>query len=278
MEIHIPILMDVTLSIANSPHGGEKYPTSRLQKGLLMSIQGQDLAEEAVGFGLPVVKQGLKAFFPGDVELEYTHAGTAWNITALYTLDLEEKITLPGNRVLVSKLVYALKYFLAAAIRRFPPIRRALTGLSASLHRSFGWQTSYKKGKFAARVKMTYRINEETGILDIRADLEVLDRDGVTEVIIMNEQGARGFDEYWDSSGVILKGDKIGIWDEVTAGEARFTNSRHKLAFSLTRVPGARLFRGREHVDSRLAWSGFGLSFSPSSRRAECQVKVEKLV
>ena len=91
--------------------------------------------------------------------------------------------------------------------------------------------------------------------------------DSVTEVIVMNEQGAHYFDEYQDSSGNHLVGKEIGCWDEVSAEEATFSSSAQRIAFTVHAVPGARLFRGRELVGSRLAWAGFGYSFPPSVRR-----------
>lgn len=41
--------------------------------------------------------------------------------------------------------------------------------------------------------------------------------EGCREIIIMNEQGANSFDTYKDSDGLILKGNKIGSWDEIKA-------------------------------------------------------------
>ncbi len=78
----------------------------------------------------------------------------------------------------------------------------------------------------------------------------------------------------FDSSGVKLSDEQIGIWDEVTAEEAGFSSSAHGLAFSLQRLPGSRLFRGRERIDSRLAWSGFGYSIPASVRSFKCTVRI----
>ena len=66
----------------------------------------------------------------------------------------------------------------------------------------------------------------------------------ITEVVVMNEQGAHHFDLYRDSSGTLLRGKEIGCWDEVTAERASFISETHRLAFTLQQVKGARLFGG----------------------------------
>ena len=100
--------------------------------------------------------------------------------------------------------------------------------------------------------------------------------ESLTEVIVMNEQGAHFFDQYRDSSGARLSGKEIGCWDEVTAEEASFASSTHRVAFNLPQVPGARLFRGRELIGSRLAWAGFGYSFPPTLQWIELHGQVRK--
>lgn len=81
-------------------------------------------------------------------------------------------------------------------------------------------------------------------------------KEGCTEVNIMNEQGANHFDRYCDSNGLFLKGNAIGTWDEIFADEASFIDSGDNIVFTLKQVKGARMFRGRELVEGRLAWSG----------------------
>jgi hypothetical protein len=77
----------------------------------------------------------------------------------------------------------------------------------------------------------------------------------------MNEQGAHYFDRYQDSDGISAVGKEIGIWDQVGAANATFVDLDHQISFSLPQVDGANLYRGRELIGRRLAWSGFGYSF-----------------
>jgi len=277
MKINIPVSNDLSLTIANKPDEGTAYPTSHLQKGLLLGFRGLDLAEEAVGFGIPVLKRGFQTLFTGNVELGLIRNDSTWVVTALYTIDLMEKLARQGRPGLDNKLLYAVKNSMAAFIRRFPHVREFLTALSGGLRGLFGWETTYEKAAFSTQVRMTYTFDEQTKQLTIEADLAGLPQDGVTEVVIMNEQGAHYFEEYRDSSGTNLSGKEIGCWDEVTGEEAAFICSTHRVAFSLQKVVGARLFRGRELVGSRLAWAGFGYSFPPTTSRFGYIVRIEKL-
>ena len=277
MDLNLPIFQDLTLKIADKPDKQKIYPTARLQKGLVMHYRGLDLAEEAVGFGLPVLKQGLQAIFPGNVKLELIQRDSSWVLTAMYTMNLVEKIARPGSASLKSKYLYAAKNTLADFIRRFPLARAPLTGLSNGLRSLFGWETTFEDAGSSGQVRMVYTVHEPVGILLVEADTGSLSNDAITEVTVMNEQGAHFFNQYHDSSGTCLSGEKIGCWDQVTAEEAGFVSYAHGVAFSLRQVAGARLFRGRELIGSRLAWAGFGYSFSPSARGLSYRVKLEKL-
>ncbi len=277
MEITLPIFHDLSLRIADQPNERSAYPTWRLQKGLLMSLAGQDLAEEAVGFGMPVLNQGLQTIFPGDIQLNLPHRDSNWEVTATYTMNLVEKIARRGAAGVNSKGLYAAKNLLAAFIRQVSPARAPLTVLSSVLRRFFGWETIYEYAGDGSEVRMLYRLDEQEQVLRVEAVIISPSQPGVTELIVMNEQGAHAFDQYRDSSGTCLSGEKIGCWDEVSAEEASFLSSTHRVAFCLPRVAGTRMFRGRELIGSRLAWAGFGYSISPSRGGFRYTIRFEKI-
>jgi hypothetical protein len=277
MKISITISQDLSLTIGDQRSKRILYATSHLQKGLAMNYRGLDLAEEAVGLGLPVLKQGLKTYFPGGLELTSLEGEATHRVTALYTINLVEKFARAGKASVGNRPFYAVKNSLAAFIRCFPPARGFLTALSSDLRRLFDWETIYEQDGFSARVGMTYTFEKKTGVLAIEADLAGLPQGNVTEVIVMNEQGAHYFDQYRDSNTLHLSGKDIGCWDEVTADEAGFASSSHRVAFTLPRIPGARFFRGRELIGSRLAWAGFGYSIPPTTKRFNYLVRIERL-
>ena len=275
MEIDIPLSRRLSLRIADFALDGGAYPTARLQKGWLLKSGGADLAEEAVGFGLPVLKQGLMTVFPGQVELQTVRQGPKWLINARFALNRVEKIARRGNGSVASGLFYVAKNSLAMYMVSHPPARGILTAVSNGLRRQFGWETTYEDAGFSTQVTMSYALDEQRRSLAIEADLSQLPPRGITEVILMNEQGAHLFDRYRDTGGTQLSGNEIGSWDEVRAREATFVSSTQQTAFTVHQVPGARLFRGRELIGSRLAWAGFGHAFPPSLSKFGCAVEIE---
>ena len=108
-------------------------------------------------------------------------------------------------------------------------------------------------------VRATYRITGSK--IDVILKFPLID--GCTEKIVLNELGANWFDAYEDSDGLILKGNEIGSWDEIHAEYAAFFDHADGLSFTLKKVEGARMFRGRELVPGRLAWSGLAYVLPP---------------
>jgi len=273
--IEIPLFQGLSLNIIDAPSNKKAYPTAGLQKGFLLMDHGQELAEEAVGFGVPVLKRGLQTIFPGAVTLTCLQQDTSWNITALYKLDLVERISRADKSPVKNKFFYVVKDGLAALIRLLPILRSPLTAISSQLRRSFKWATIYTLAGFSTGLKVLYKLDTETGRVGIEIELRDLPPE-ITELMVMNEQGAHVFNRYQDTSGILLQEQEIGCWDEVNAQEAWFESTAHQVSFRLCQVKGARLFRGRELVGSRLAWAGFGYSFSPSIQSFRYEMRIEK--
>jgi hypothetical protein len=276
VELSIPLFDGLSLRTDQSAGAG-KYPTARLQKGLLLADGDHDLAEEGVGFGVPVLKRGVVTVFPGSVELAAHRAGEFWEVTAAYEMNLVERLAKPGGGRVRSDALHAAKNTLAALHRRSRLLRGPLAVTSAALRHAFGWVTTYEETPSCATLSVTHTIGVDAGTMDVSVDLTGLRGDEFTEVVLMNEQGARCFDRYRDSSGADLRGVDIGTWDPVAAAKASFVCDARSVAFSLGQIDGARLCRGRELVGSRLAWSGFGYSLPPICGRFSYRLKVERL-
>ena len=157
MGIEIPLTQGLSLNIGDSYFDGKVYPTASLQKGFLLVDHGQALAEEAVGFGVPVLKSGLQTIFPGAATLSWEQSDGIWEITALFKLNLVERISKVDQPVVKSKLFYASKNGLAALIRGLPSLRGLLTALSSHLRQLFGWETIYSPASFSTDLQRQYK-------------------------------------------------------------------------------------------------------------------------
>jgi hypothetical protein len=267
----------LSLRIADEA-AGTPYPTRRLQKGLLLYAGEQELAEEGIGLGVPILKRGVQTIFPGDVRLRSGASGDAdpvREIAATYRLDLVERLAKARGGSVRPRALYAAKDSLAALHRRVPALRRPLAAVSSAGRRALGWSTTYEPSAFRTDVPVTYACCEGGCTVVVTADLTGLAEAGVTEVVLMNELGAHEFDLYEDTDGTSLRGTAIGTWDVVAAPRARFVDTRRGVAFSLAQTPGATLRRGRELVGSRLAWAGFGLSLRPVHGVFSYEVRIE---
>jgi len=277
MRIDLPFYSGITLKLATGPADDQSYPTAKIQKGLILIYEGQELCEEAVGFGVPVLKLGLRSIFPGDLELSPLGDGYPGAIRAMFKMNLEERLRKSGSTVITNPILYGSKNIMAAFIRRLPFMRTLLTRTSSLLRSLFSWETTYEPSSSPSYVALNFFLEPQTGRIKVELDRQVLSQEGISEVIVMNEQGARHFDQYQDIDGVSLLEGEIGLWDQVSAKEATFISRKAGISFSLPQVSGSRLYRGRELIGTRLAWSGFGYTFAPSLGHFAYEIRLDRL-
>lgn len=280
--LELRISDDPAPAVAGSPSATDGapatgYPTGRLQKGLVLLDGGRDLSEEGVGIGVPVLKRGLQAVFPGSMTLAARSEGPTWRVTATYRMDLAERLTNGRGDSVRSRSVYALRDALAAAHRRVPALRTPLTALSNAARRRLGWLTTFVKVPPVATIPVDYRVTDGGSVVTVAVDLRGVPAGAATEIALMTELGAGEFDHYEDAVGSSLRGDAIGTWDAVGAATASFVSSRRGLAFTLAQAPGASLMRGRETVAGRLAWAGFGYVLRPGRPSFTYDVHISRL-
>lgn len=276
MLISRSILPGRTLRITDEASTDHVYPTSHLQKGWLLFQGEQNLAEEAVGIGLPLLNTASQTIFPSLVELDQPAKDGSSQIIARYTLNLEERMARADTGELKSPILYRLQRALARTIRENPPLRRGLILASSALRRFSGLETTYAPGDFSTRLTVVYTFLD-SGELRVEMDTANLPAGLITEVILMNELGAHYFDRYHDSDGSHLVGKQIGNWDVVNAEQATLESLDCSVSFRVHGVPGAKLFRGRELEKGRLAWCGFGYSLPPGIGKFSYTVKFQSL-
>lgn len=272
METSVPISNDIQLIIRDHLLRDDRFPTSRLQKGFLLFHQGKDLSAEAVGFGVPVIKCGLRTIFPGGVVLSAIRQDKGYQVDAQYLLNLEEKTLDAKDGKALSRFLDKGKLVASAFIRRFPWLRKPLMKLSKQLRSTFRWKTEYQLSDMTFQIPIHYHFKHNR--MAVSVDLSRLKDNRISEIVIMNEQGAEFFSHYRDTSKKEIHDKEIGCWDEVNAREATFFDPKHKISFSLEQIPGAKLFLGLELDNSRLAWSGFGYTFLPRRKEFEYTLKI----
>ena len=234
------------------------FPSSRIQKGLILCWKDLDLSEEGVGFGMPVLKLGTESIFPGSWKMSADRCDGHTMVKAEYTMNLVARMSKGDN--VIKNHVFCLACNLFSKIHRDKPkLRESLSNLSGILRQSMGLKDAFCEISSPGSVSATYLI------IGSKVDvfLKFPQIDGCTEKIVLNELGANWFDTYMDSDGCVLKGNEIGSWDEIHAEEATFQDPSDGLSFTLKTVDGARMFRGRELVPGRLAWSGLAYVLSP---------------
>ncbi len=260
---------------APSPDGARSgYPTDCVGKGLTLEVNGTDLAEEGVGFGVPIVKQGLQAVFPGPARVVLRDPGRQY-LQVEYAIHLRERLALRGSSVLQSRPANFLKEIGGALHRAYPRARAGLNAVSRLARNAFGIRSVFEPGLCVGAVRLEYQFDPARHEVRMTMDASGVQGPHLSEVILMNEQGANHFDLYSDADGCQLCGPDIGTWVPVTAAEARFSDPAHGVSFSVQREPGCRLYRGRELALGRLAWAGFAYRVPPGTSMFSCSVRIE---
>ncbi|MCZ7379981.1 MAG: hypothetical protein O8C64_00175 [Candidatus Methanoperedens sp.] len=256
IPVRIEMMAGMCLHIKNPGIEPRDYPASRIQKGLVLVLENRDLSEEGIGFAVPVIKFGHESIFPGNACITTEKNGETTVVNIDYDMNLVERMVVKSRKKIDNKAFYKIKEYFSRLHREYPQLRRILAQSSNSLRCACGIETKFEKAVSAGIVSMMNIVDARKGTIHVSVDMSKVKNEGCTGVNIMNELGANHFDSYRDSNGLFLRGNAIGTWDETFADEASFIDSRDKIAFTLNKVKGTRMFRGRELVEGRLSWSG----------------------
>jgi len=255
-QARIEMPFGVCLHIRNPEIEPGDYPACRIQKGMVLVYENKDLSEEGIGFAVPVLRFGHETIFPGNACISNEKEGDLLVVKIDYDMNLVERMVVNNSKRIKSEAFYKIKECFSTLHREYSPLRGILVSSSNLLRRNCGIKTSFEKIDSAGIVNVVNTVDIKKGMIHIGVNLSNVKKEGCTQVNIMNEMGANHFDSYHDSNGLFLKGNTIGTWDEIFADEASFTDSHDNIAFTLKQVESARMFRGRELVEDRLAWSG----------------------
>jgi hypothetical protein len=234
--------------------------TGALQKGLVLLLDGEELIEEGVGFGVPIVKYEDKTFFSSTADVSIQKTGSAFLITKIFTLD-----------------TVSLKKFGRAPLRKtFQSLYLKHKKLNPLFNKAMELRdlANIKTEFVTVKPRGTVTINYDCqpSAINIQADFSKVALKKCREVLVLNEQGSSVFQRYVDSDGLNLLGQKIGAWETVTANQGTLQNAKGVVSFSLHNVRGAALLRGWERTRKRFSWAGLSYSMRPNNNTFEYSI------
>ena len=247
--------------------------TAPLQKGLVLVLDGEELIEEGVGFGVPVAKYQDKTFFASSAALSVKETGgRVQKITKTYFMDTVSRKKLSNGRYIDDGLYSFVR-------KRFAKLYLSKKSLSPFFNRLMELrdvarvQTAFVKLKPRGSVVVDYECHP-TGV-NVKADFSNLKIGGCEEILVLNEQGSNIFQKYADTSGLTLVCNGIGAWDAVAARRASLLSPTGHVSFSLHNSKDATLFRGWERTRNRFSWAGLSYSLRPNRGTFQYSIQVK---
>ncbi len=264
---HVNDIVSVTLHSDSYPHCLEIAP---LQKGLVLSLDGMDLIEEGVGFGVPVAKYGDRTYFSGSAECFLDIEGNRQRLVKRFHLD-----TISRKRIgtaFINDDLYSFAHGLFENAYLAHKNLASVFNIIMELRRTMRVKTEFVKVKPKGTVTFEYSFHQ--GAIEIKVSLNEHEWTDCRELLLLNEQGSSFFRKYNDTSGVTLFDKNIGAWQRVNAEEACFTYPKGHLAFSLSSTNSCELFRGWEKTRGRFSWAGLGYCLKPSLLDFKYEIKL----
>jgi hypothetical protein len=245
--------------------------TAPLQKGLVLMLDGNELIEEGMGFGLPVVKYADKTFFSTTAQISM-HAGeSCQSVCKVFSLD-SVSFKKFGNSAFIDDGVYsAFRKAFERLYLKHNEIKPVFNKLMELRHKA-KIRTIFVKVIPRGMIAVTYVFCGSR--IDVRVDFSKLALKNCREVLLLNEQGSSFFRKYKDTNGSNLCGNRIGAWESLDAPEACLSNDDGAVFFCLKKIKGAKLFRGWEQTRNRFSWAGLSYSFYPSRGFFEYSIEI----
>ena len=244
--------------------------TAALQKGLVLMLDGKELVEEGLGFGVPIAKYKDKTYFSSSAQVSVQETDGAFWVRKIYVLDAVSKKIWRGS--------YIDDGFYSSWRKRFAKLYLSRKELSPLFNRIMEFRelakirTEFVKVNPRGLVTVNYIVQPK--VIDVSVDFADLTLNGCEELLVLNEQGSTIFDRYSDTNGLKLRGNRIGGWGAVTARQASLYSGEGQVVFSLYKKSDAALFRGWERTRNRFSWAGLSYSLSPIHQAFNYKISV----
>jgi hypothetical protein len=235
--------------------------TAPLQKGLVLMLDKEELIEEGMGFGVPVVKYEDKTYFSTSAEVIVQKNHSACRVKKAFILDAVSR-KLWRNSYIDDEFYSIWRKKFAKLYLSQKELSPLLTKLM-ELREIAKVKTEFLKVKSRGVITVDYEI--QPAVINVSVDFSGLMLSACQEVLVLNEQGSTIFGEYADTGDLRLIGNKIGAWAAVNAATASLLNQKKRLCFCLPKTSGATLFRGYEKTRNRFSWAGLSYSLQPNN-------------
>ena len=225
-------------------------------------LDGIELIEEGMGFGVPVVKYEDKTFFSSTAEVSTRKVGSKCIVKKIYTLDTVS-LKKFGQASYIDDDFYSplRKTFQMLYLRhkKLTPIFNKVMELRDLAN----IKTEFVVVKPRGTITVTYDCHPTA--IHIQADFSKVELYKSREILMLNEQGSGTFQKYTDTNRSNLLCRKIGAWEKITAKQASLMSVNGQISFSLQNGGDATLFRGWEWTRKRFSWAGLSYSMRPSN-------------
>ena len=225
-------------------------------------LNGNELIEEGIGFGVPIVKYEDKTYFSRTAHISIQENDSDWTLTKVFTLDTVSRKKFGQTTYIDDDLYSPLRktfQILYLKNKKLAPIFNKIMELRDCAN----IRTEFVKVQSRGTVTVTYQCKSDG--IDVQADFSKLSLNKCHEILVLNEQGSSIFQKYEDSSNSKLFGNKIGAWETVAAKQASLQSINGQIAFNVQNKKGTTLFRGWEHTRNRFSWAGLSYSMRPNT-------------
>jgi hypothetical protein len=254
----------------NLKTGPQNTKTAKLQKGVTLVYDGEEVAGEGTGFGVPILKYADETYFSGSSTLKVQKQGNLVVIQKEFDMDMVERTEFRNLSFTNGKLRELIDS-ISALYQRHRRLARLIL-LAKSLLFEFGVKESFGKTRTKGKVAVTYTIFPSR--LLVRVECRLVNRINLERIFVLNEQSALFFRTYSDSDGSRLIDEEIGAWQPVTANSAKIADCHGRVGFSLKTIRGSQLRRGREFLANSLDWVGLDYELSPASDSFEYGIEL----
>ena len=248
---------------SSHPHYGKTAP---VQKGLIPTTNGleSDLCEEGVGFGVPIVQFRRDFFFPGTSLVSHEGQIEDGSVWKKFTMDLidrrqRRRSTRIGMLSWAPQRLYNSVYKSSYGRRVLRLFESRLEFLRPDFDSSVFFRVRDR-----GSVLVTYAIDSDMREINVAMNFSGLRTSDLQHIYISNELGGTLFDVYTDSTGVVLQGEAIGVWDRIDGPWATLYSSNRHIGFRVEIPESVQAFRGREIIGNDICWSGIIFMVTPS--------------